>query len=500
MYFDFFYYSTMQISYFCSFFQVCDFHRCLKNTGTSLEKKEEKLQCYGDHFPIGVRKKKIGGIQELQILLNRSWYRDTEANRNLEMCQGHVDFFIKDYNANTSYGKRCLCPCDHKFTKGGSRNQRTHKVPYQTSQACLERGKQYAGYEFPVCLTCKNHIEKDAEDDSNIIDNVPMDNLDIDPAPGPSIISEDRRSQLSQYSQSSYDSSDSAPSDDSEDSDYHPGNESQEEDEDQSNLTALNQFLKDTKKKANVECKLMMSFENSDPSRKRKLEEAVAQSIHSTLAAITPIKKSRLELFQATLKSKRIEKKLSDKPIMPKDVSDVMDYHNFVKNHNEEIRALATLTPNHKFSFLKLFNDGEKCWKPKLTVRRMRTAKMHAMMTGYGMAPICRKEITRQRIKPEIAVAIYEYVMSRDITKRVAFGTYKVKKSDGSIFTVAKHIRNCSQEELIRKIVAYLRHKNFPESDIPKRGYLRKILSGVPAMRSKKMRGITAAVEYGKCL
>ena len=245
----------------------------------------------------------------------------------------------------------------------------------------------------------------------------------------------------------------------------------------------------------------------------------MAESIDSTLAAITPLKKSRIELYQSTVKSRKVEKILSEEPIMPAEVADVINYCNYIMDRDEEIRAIATLVPRYDWSFLKLFNkpksnpdenpgvvnmeidgaEGKLYWKRELTYHRYHEADLHYRMTGHGLCPITKPEITRQRIKREVALDIFEFITSSDIQQRTAFGTYKVRTSKGIVHTVAKHVRKMSIAELIRKVTAYLKdYKGYTDEDIPKEGYLRKVISGVPALRSKKLRGITAQVEYGK--
>ena len=476
------------------FFQTCDFRGCLKGTNTLvLEKKEKEFACYGDHFTVKDLNGTVDGIPELLAVLNRSWLQDTRRNRDLKICLGHRNFFTTEFEKNVRYYEKCLCPCDHKNAKRQTK-QKCTKMELELSKKCLENRKKYASYRFPICRSCKDHIETDL---SNADQPTPMD---IDPEPGPG---------------------NTTPQSECSDSDSESEWEPDDDDDSGKELVdALNTFFMQTNKKTRVKSPLKKDFSTSDPSRKRKLQNALADSIDSTLNAIAPKKIAKVELFQATINSRRVEKLISEEPLQPQDVAEVIDYCNYVKDRDEEIRAIATLVPRHSFSFLKQFNhpktktdddesdenkmdvDGIKgCrfWNRELTYHRYHAADIHCRMTGYGLAPITKPEITRQRIKKEVALDIYDFVTSSEVTQRTAFGTYKVRSSDGTVHTVSKKIRRMSVGELIRKIISYLKdYKGHDDKDIPKEGYLRKVLSGVPALRSKQMRGITASVEYGK--
>ena len=507
---------------YLSIFQVCDFHGCLKkfDIGNNLSKKEGAVVCAGQTVVVEDLTGLVDGIPELNALLNRGWLHDTTKNRKRTICQQHRDFFTKEYFKHLRNHERCLCPCDHK---GSKRNQKKIvKLNYEISSQCLAKGLPYTAFLFPVCANCLLHIEEKLKESGGGGGRGNPASMDIDPEPpepGPSW-----RSSGSSASSSSS----SSDEDDNRDRNYSPSeDDDNDHDDSKDGLAALNNFYQQTKKKTKVKSRLMMSYVKSDPSRKRKLQRAVADGIDSILCAISPYKQSRFELYQATVQSQRVEKKISNVPVMPKDVMDVIDYHNFVKDRDEKIRAIATLLPRHSHAFLKLFNspqdkaqlpnddevssdseddqmelDDVNCgrfWDPPLTYARFRAADIHRRYTGYGMAPITKKIIRRPRIKTDVVRAIYNFVTSSAIMQRTAFGTYKLKTSDGSLYTVAKHIRNCSQAELTRKIRAYCHEvEKFDEKDIPQEGYIRKILTGVPAIRSKNMKGISGAVEYGK--
>ena len=481
--------------------QTCDFHGCLKGTNTPvLEKKEKEFACYGDHFTVKDLNGIVDGIPELLALLNRSWLQDTRRNRDKKICMGHRNFFTTEFEKNVRYYEKCLCPCDHKNVKRQTK-EKCPKMELALSKKCLENRKKYASYRFPICKPCKRHIETDFSNDA------PMD---VDPGPGPGPGPDPGPDDGPDIPSHQSDSSD-------DDSDWE---ESDDNDCTNELLDALNTFFMQTRKERRVKHPLKKDFSTSDPSRKRKLENAVADSIESTLSALTPNKIAKVELFQATINSKKVEKLISEEAVMPQDVAEVIKYCNFVKNRDEEIRAIATLVPRHSFNFLKQFNhpktmpdddesdedkmdvDGTKgrlYWNKELTYHRYNAADIHCRMTGYGLAPITKPEITRQRIKKEVALDIYEFITSSEVMQRTAFGTYKVRSSDGAVHTVSKKIRRISVAELIRKVVSYLRdYKGHDDKDIPKEGYLRKVISGVPALRSKQMRGITASVEYGE--
>ena len=302
--------------------------------------------------------------------------------------------------------------------------------------------------------------------------------------------------QASHASSSTY-----VPSDNSQDKDYNPMDD--EESRKYPGIEALNNLLEVESMKARMESRLHKSLTISDESRRRHFTNLLSDGIVAICHVISPNATFALEVFQATIESGKVEKKLVETPVMPKVVRQNIEFYNHSWSPDDQVHAVANLYKlGYKFSFLVIWNDktnGNPCWTPALTEYRWTKSKVHHLMNGHAMAPVIHMEITRNRIPDSFALDFYQFVTSSEITARVAFGTYQVKDSSGKAHTVVKNIRKCSTEELIRKLRSHLKHvKGYEDKHIPSRTFLRDCLTVLPATRSKKMHGITAAIEYGK--
>ena len=291
------------------------------------------------------------------------------------------------------------------------------------------------------------------------------------------------------------------PSDNSQDKDYNPLDD--EESKKYPGIEALNHFLEVENMKARMASRLHKSLTISDESRRRHFTNLLSDVIVATCHVISPNANFSLEVFQATMESGKVEKKLVDTPVMPKVVRENIEYYNRSWSPDDQVHAVANLYKlGFKFIHLVIWNvktNGNPCWTPALTEYRWTKSKMHHLLNGHAMAPVIHMEITRSRIPDSFALDFYQFVTSSEVTARVAFGTYQVKDSSGKAHTVVKNIRKCSTEELIRKLKSHLKYvKGYEDEHIPSRTFLRDCLTVLPATRSKKMHGITAAIEYGK--
>ena len=145
--------------------------------------------------------------------------------------------------------------------------------------------------------------------------------------------------------------------------------------------------------------------------------------------------------------------------------------------------------------------DVVEYWPQKLTQTKFDNGHQHYLLNGHSMLPKPKLQITRKRKNDDVMRAIYHYVMSNEITKRTAWGKRTVTTDkDGSKYAVANHIRNFSTNELTRKVIEHLRSLDkFTEEEIPSFTFVRNCLTGaLPATKSKMMKGVTPAIEYGK--
>ena len=495
---------------------------------------------------------------EDDVILSRGNMKSTPANKEKTICENHRKALGEKFERTFNIRKMTCASLNHGFVKVLSR--KPCRVTMQASKVVIEAGGSYAPFHLPVCdrhLTQINAYRK-AEDrqeewESDAInqdEGQPSFEKPNDPKPmneygqfreqstmegdfdatlneddqlrQENAIEEELEASLDELDLADQSFSSDSTHSDPHDKDYDPKEGSSTSRSLPPNVVALNNLLIESSMTERLKAQLQMDYIKADESRKRHLQRIVAAALVSTLRAITPNKKNQLELMKDVIKKKKIEMALDEiqeeQGFMPSIIKDFMIYYNSTEDRNERLKCIAILSQYYTYAELKRYNpprrnsqadtsesEGEEnvrkaetlFWKYPLTKYFFHKARLHFKLNGHGIAPVLKKQRIVHRIKPEVVEAIYSFITSNEITKAVAFGTYRIKKSDGSSALVAKNIRNFNKDELVRKIQHHLQNLKFSPGSIPQRTYIRNLLDSLPAKRAHQMRGITTAVDEG---
>ena len=492
----------------------------------------------------------IDGVPEADVLLNRAWLPITTANRRKLICNEHRELLTKYFASKLMKGQRKCLYSGHDLNNPRQQKD-VRKVTYAQSQHELRTNKAYAPFKLATCKTCSDAInalktapmkakvvkEPKPQPSASLASSDPVLEIEAQPSvdlpdvPEPMDCqpSTSKQMPLSSTQKSDISDSQSLPSqkdDPNKDPDFEP----QDDDEDAHaiqtpSIQTMNLLLEQEGMKSRAEHRLLKDFDESDESRQNKLKNIMADHIVAGLKALTPKELSRVQLWQSILKSGKVEQRLKKK-IMPEPVKNAIAYLKKYNAPDDWTRIIASLVElGYGWKDLRQWNNpnqgptsegaensvasdddddqqeqSHEYWPTRLTKTKFTNGKQHYLLNGHAMCPVSKLHVTRRRVKDEILTEIYRYVMSNEITKRVAFGAKSVKTSQGTVFKVAKNIRNFTTNELVRKIIGHLRSlDHIDEEDIPSHSFIRDCLTGaLPATKSKKMKGVTPAVEYGK--
>lgn len=266
---------------------------------------------------------------------------------------------------------------------------------------------------------------------------------------------------------------------------------------------AANDLLTAAGKPVEIISLLKKPYEETSERYKNELRNDLLNLVVSSCEALTKEPKNQLALYQDLVKSRKVEEKLSDKLVMPKDLKDLMISYNNMPDGREKTRLLSFATMKYKFVELNKFNfprggsnpsaEDKLVWTPTLKRFAYDKADLHNLFHGYAFAPIVKKVIKRSRVKRPVIEAIFDFVAS--ITQKTAFGTISIKDEKGKKVEIAKVIRNQQNEETVRQLKSYLLENGFDHKDIPSRSTMLKILKCMPAAITKSLHGINATVE-----
>ena len=454
------------------------------------------------------------GLSQADIIQNHAWLREVEGSMGRLICPAHIKFLTTSFKTVNKSGTKCMyINHDSSFSRS---QKRIRNLDFTSSMHQLELGNAYAPYDLPLCTKCHDFLTA-KEDKKNppkmeVTEEPPMPGSQgdqetefaqssepMDHEPSQSTVQSSQQSTATNQSSESF-----IPTDNSQDKDYnvmediaalaiqqtYPG------------IAKLNELLNYEGMKQRMEYRMANPFGELGPKRQGQLMEVLSDTIVAACQVISPNESWRMELYQATVQSKKVDLKLSDKPYMIPALRENIIYYNNGWQKDDQTHALSNCYGlGLKYNYVVQFNesiDGNPCWTPPINDYKWTNGKVHFLMNGHGMAPVIHKEITRTRISDKVCIDFFEYVNSSEITNRCAYGTFNVKQSDGQVYTVARKIRNVGQEELVRKFWSHCRHvKNYEEEEMPGKSFLKDCLTVLPAIKSKKMKGITAAVELG---
>ena len=469
----------------------------------------------------------IDGIDEASLINQRAWRKDTLMNRKSLICRSCREFLGQNFTAMIELKKlKCFY---HKTDSTGPKYRKKvsdmRTLNYEWGSKMLDLKNEDKTFYCPKDLSVCYHCHKDisnlvAEDQKVDKENKSPNRKGVKDGSNPMDIDDVR--ELDDVISHRTVSTEPDPDYELEpDHDTDQNSEINIGPEILPNTIALNTLLLESSMRVRVEQMLEIKFEDASPQTQKKLLDIVRKSIVAVLRAITPDAENQNILFQMVCESDELQNMIDGKIYMPRDVKEMILYYNFTKDPKEKLKCIAILSKRYGFAFLDNFNPpevrkkrkhpkevvsefddfgNEIYFKKPLTEWKFNKAQKHRLLNGHGLAPVPTKQRHVNRVKNEVLESIYAFVTSNEVTKQVAFGTYRIKKSDGSKKTIAAMIRNYSNSELARRVIAYLKSLHFQENDIPSERFIRDLLSVMKAKKSKQMRGISLAIDNGKCI
>lgn len=123
-----------------------------------------------------------------------------------------------------------------------------------------------------------------------------------------------------------------------------------------------------------------------------------------------------------------------------------------------------------------------------------RRAKAHYRQHKYALAPVPKTKITRWHWDLETVRAIVDFVSDPLNTQQVAYGTLRTRDERGKLTHVARVIRLHQKSILVGLIQKYLKEvREFKK--IPSRSSIYRLLSKMPSVDMKAMKGIDSTQE-----
>ena len=536
---------------------MCSFSHCLDDLACNdIIDREHETKCSGALATVGEFTGVFEGIPEIEVILNRAWLQNTPRNRNKTICHEHYRLLTAKFNWLMRYYSMCQYS-GHNVDNTARQQPDIRKLNYHDSQYELRHNKVYAPFGLATCKTCIDSIfdQKSAPlkpkpkakakpmavtsssvvtvepvppDISSPPDPFPLDHVPPDPAtqlqPQPSNESSIQPIQGISASQST------AVSDMTDSQGLSLGSQgssvidpswtpTEQTSEANPGMAKMNELLEEFGMNSRLDSRLLKDFDSSDNSRKNKLENAAVDIIDLGLQIMTPDPNNQVKIWQSVLKKHKMEKRLrkTGVKVMSDSIKGAILYLRQWNSSDDWTRMIANLYgQGYRLKDLVIFNNPNgynskdttpfdpdiiDYWPQELTQTKFSNGQHHYLLNGHSYLPPIKPEITRTRIPDEVMREFYKYVMSNEITKRTAWGRKTVKSDRGNqVYEVAKFIRNFSTNELARKVIEHLRSLDkFTEEQIPGFTFVRNCLTGaLPATKSKMMKGVTPAVEYGK--
>ena len=129
-----------------------------------------------------------------------------------------------------------------------------------------------------------------------------------------------------------------------------------------------------------------------------------------------------------------------------------------------------------------------------VTRHMWRRAKVHYKQHKHALAPVPKTKITRWHWDLETVRAVVDFVSDPLNTQQVAYGTLRTRDETGKLTHVARVIRLHQKSVLVGLIQKYLKEvRQFQK--IPSRSSIYRLLSRMPSVNMKAMKGIDTTQE-----